>query len=96
MTSGIFHRIRIKKFTICTETERPWIAKAILRKENGAGGIRHSDFRLYYSNQNILVQAQKEKYRPMEQYRKSREKLIHVCPPMTKKARMYNGAQSFQ
>ena len=63
---------------------------------NVTGSLTLTDFRLYYSNQNILVQAQKEKYRPMEQYRKSREKLIHVCPPMTKKARMYNGAQSFQ
>ena len=39
ITNGIFHRTRAKNFTIHMETQKTLIAKAVLRKKNGAEGI---------------------------------------------------------
>ena len=60
------------------------IAKAILRKKNGTGGINLLDFQALlqsHSHQDSMVLAQRQKYRSMEQNRKPRDKSTHIWTP---------------
>ena len=67
-----FNEIPIK-LPMAFFTELEQVAKTILRKKNGAGGITLPDLLQSYNNQDSMVLAQKQKYRSMEQDRKPRD-----------------------
>ena len=48
ITNGIFYRTRTYNLKICMETQKTLNSQSSLEGINGTGGIRFSDFRLYY------------------------------------------------
>ena len=83
--NGIFHRTKTKKNSkfVCKH-KRPQRVKAILRKKKWSWRKQLSWLQIVpqsYSSQDSMVLAQKQKYRPMEEERKPRDKLTQQWVP---------------
>ena len=83
ITNGIFHRITTNFFTIHMETHtKNANSQSSLKKEEGRWRNQPSWLQIILqSHQDSIVLGQKQKYRPMEQDRKPRNKSMHLWVP---------------